>query len=143
MSDQLSGTDQPAVAEQTGPSLRLDKWLWYARFFKSRSLATQLCNAGKLRLGSELVKKAHQTVRPGDVLTFPQARQIRVVKILALASRRGPASEAQMLYEDLAPPDATTRQPKGTQPPVARRDAGAGRPTKQHRRAVDRLKGDL
>ena len=122
-------------------SLRLDKWLWYARFFKSRSIASEICNGGKVRLGGEPVKKANRQLRPGDVLTFPQGRHIRVIKVLALACRRGPASEAQALYEDLAPPQADNRQPKGTPPPVARRTPGSGRPTKQDRRALDRLKG--
>ena len=121
-------------------SLRLDKWLWYARFFKTRSLASQLCNAGKLRIAGEVISKAHHKVKPGDVLTFPQSRHIRVVKVLSLATRRGPAAEAQALYEDLKPPEKASRLPKGTPPPVERRTAGSGRPTKRERRAIDRLR---
>ena len=122
--------------------LRADKWLWYARFFKSRSLATQICQAGKLRLSGQGVVKPHTKVRPGDVLTFPQARHIRVVKVLALATRRGPASEAQTLYEDLKPPEAESRLPRGTPSAneTARREPGSGRPTKRERRALDRLR---
>ena len=82
---------------------RLDKWLWFARFFKTRGLAAKLCEAERVRVNRNVVAKAHQAVRVGDVLTFPQARQIRVVRILALGDRRGPASEARTLYEDLAP----------------------------------------
>ena len=78
--------DQPEAGED---SLRLDKWLWYARFFKSRSLASTLCASGKVRIGGEAVRKANRQVRPGDVVTFPQGRHIRVIKILALATRRG------------------------------------------------------
>ena len=70
-----------STAGQT--SLRLDKWLWYARFFKSRALASSVCQSGKIRLGGQPVSKAHQSVNPGDVLTFPQGRHIRVVKVLA------------------------------------------------------------
>ncbi len=122
--------------------LRADKWLWYARFFRSRSLATQICQAGKLRLSGQGVIKPHTKVRPGDVLTFPQARHIRVVKVLALATRRGPASEAQALYEDLKPPGAESRLPRGTPSAneTAKREPGSGRPTKRERRALDRLK---
>ena len=122
--------------------LRADKWLWYARFFKSRSLATQICQAGKLRLSGQGVIKPHSKVRPGDVLTFPQARHIRVVKVLALATRRGPASEAQALYEDLKPPEVESRLPRGTPSAkeTAKREPGSGRPTKRDRRALDRLK---
>lgn len=119
----------------TEDSLRLDKWLWFARFFKTRSLATAVCNAGRLRLGGEVVSKAHHKVRPGDILTFPQGRHIRVVKVLALASRRGPAREAQQLYEDLNPPT-----PEGRLPGVAHRAAGTGRPTKRDRRAMEKLR---
>ena len=121
-------------------SLRLDKWLWYARFFKTRSLATKLCETGKLRLSGTPVAKAHQKVRCGDVLAFPQGQHIRVVKVLALATRRGPAPEAQTLYEDLAPPERENRLPKGTAPPVARRKPGDGRPTKRDRRVLSRFK---
>ena len=84
-------------------SQRLDKWLWFARFFKSRTLASKVCEEERVRINRMVVAKAHQPVRVGDVLTFPQGRQIRVVRIVALGARRGPASEARELYEDLAP----------------------------------------
>ena len=123
------------------PSLRLDKWLWYARFFKTRSLASEVCNAGQLRVGGGIVSKAHQKVRVGDVLTFPQGRHIRVVKVLALATRRGPAPEAQALYEDLNPPSRESRLPREAAQ-VPRRLPGAGRPTKRDRRLLDKLHGE-
>ncbi len=82
--------------------LRLDKWLWQARFFKTRPLAAQLASKGRIRINRVPVKKPHYRLRPGDVLTFPQGHTIRVVRVLALGTRRGPASEAQMLYEDVA-----------------------------------------
>jgi ribosome-associated heat shock protein Hsp15 len=119
--------------------LRADKWLWYARFFKTRSLATRVCNAGQVRVGGNGVSKAHSKVKVGDVLTFTQSRHIRVVKVLALATRRGPAPEARALYEDLKPPEAANRLPRRTAPG---RSPGAGRPTKKDRRAVDRLIGE-
>jgi ribosome-associated heat shock protein Hsp15 len=112
---------------------RLDKWLWFARFCKSRTLASKLCAAGKIRIGGELVRKAHHLVRPGDVLTFPQGPHIRVVRVVQLGLRRGPAPAARTLYEDLAPP-----APR--EPAAFRREPGAGRPTKVERRAIDRLR---
>ncbi len=118
-------------------ALRLDKWLWFARFCKSRSIAAGLCNAGRLRIGGIIVSKAHHQVRPGDVLTFPLGPHVRVVRVLALGQRRGPASEARMLYEDLAPP-----LPASANPATARRDTGSGRPTKAERRAIDRVTAD-
>ena len=118
----------------------LDKWLWYARFFKSRSLATKFCASGKLRLNEKVVRKAHYELRVGDVLTFPRGPHIRVVRVVGLGTRRGPAPEAQALYDDLDPPQA--RKKDGPRPvQQARREPGSGRPTKRERRETDRLKG--
>jgi len=117
------------------PGLRLDKWLWYARFFKSRGTASRLCAAGRLRLNGAVINKAHHTTKIGDVLTFPQSRLIRVVKVLALATRRGPAPEARLLYEDLKPPCAASRPSSALEPA----HPGA-RPSKRDRRAIQRLK---
>ena len=121
-------------------SRRLDKWLWYARFFKSRSLATKFCASGKLRLNEKVVRKAHYGLRVGDVLTFPRGPHIRVVRVVGLGTRRGPAPEAQALYDDLDPPQA--RKKDGPRPvQQAGREPGSGRPTKRERRETDRLKG--
>src|SRR2546421_12383918 len=85
-----------------GPGQRLDKFLWAARFLKTRGLAADLCVQGRVRVSGRLVDKAHALVRVGDVLTFPLGSHIKVVRILALPTRRGPAAEAQALYEDLS-----------------------------------------
>jgi ribosome-associated heat shock protein Hsp15 len=90
-----------AARPETGQ--RLDKWLWAARFFKTRGRAAALCAEGKIRMSGRVIGKAHVTVRVGDVLTFPLGRYIRVVKVRALAQRRGPAPEARALYDDLNP----------------------------------------
>lgn len=92
--------------------LRLDKWLWYARFCKSRNVAAALCEEGRVRCNGSVVTKAHAGVRPGDVLTFALGRHIRVIRVMALGQRRGPAAEAQALYQDLAPPGADTAMPR-------------------------------
>ena len=82
--------------------IRLDKWLWQARFFKSRSLASKICAKGHVRVDGQVVRKAHYVVRVGHVLTFRTAKKnICVVRIAALGERRGPAAEAQMLYSEL------------------------------------------
>jgi len=120
-------------------TLRLDKWLWFARFVKSRTLASKLCESGKARINKVIVQKAHQPVRVGDVLTFPLGPHIRVIAVRALGTRRGPAPEAQGLYEDLAPP--APRPPADPAVSAAVRNDGAGRPTKAERRATDRLRG--
>ena len=90
-----------SAPDAASAGLRLDKWLWQARFFKTRALATQLVGKGRLRINQTIVTKAHHRVRPGDVLTFPQGGLVRVVRVVELGSRRGPASEAEALYEDL------------------------------------------
>jgi ribosome-associated heat shock protein Hsp15 len=125
-------------------SIRVDRWLWFARFFKSRSLAAKLVQGRKVRLNSVAIAKPSVQIKQGDVLTFPQAKEIRVVKILGIGERRGPAPEAQMLYEDLAPKEttATENEPALQQGQAFRREKGAGRPTKSQRRALDRFKSD-
>jgi len=87
--------------EAASEGLRLDKWLWQARFFKSRALAAALADRRKIRVNSMVITKPHYRVRPGDVLTFPQGRAVRIVRVVHLGDRRGPASEARAMYEDL------------------------------------------
>jgi ribosome-associated heat shock protein Hsp15 len=122
-----------------GAPLRLDKWLWFARFVKTRSLATRLIVEGRMRVNGAPTQKAHYTVKVGDVLTFPLGPHIRVIKVAALGSRRGPAPEAQALYEDLDPPrPAAPKQPASAL--FEERGPGSGRPTKRDGRRIARLK---
>ena len=86
----------------TDDALRMDKWLWQARFFKTRALASRVCTGGRVRVDGVKISKAHFAARPGQVLTFPQGRRIRVVRVIALGVRRGSAKEARLLYEDLS-----------------------------------------
>jgi len=120
---------------------RIDKWLFFARAVKSRSLAARLVVAGRVRINRDKAAQASDMVKAGDVLTIMLERRILVWKVLAPGARRGPAEEARRLYEDLSPaptphdaalPDAVI--------PV--RQAGSGRPTKKERRQTDRLIGD-
>jgi len=126
-------------ANGTQETRRLDKWLWYARLFKSRSLATKFCASGKLRVNEVVVRKAHQSLHVGDVLTFPKGPHIRVVRVVELGKRRGPAVEAQTLYDDLDPPQPCAKIDRPIKP--ARRDPGAGRPTKRERRDTEIFTG--
>jgi ribosome-associated heat shock protein Hsp15 len=118
-------------------TLRVDRWLWAARFFKTRSLAAAACGGGKVDVNDEAAKPA-RLVRPGDLVrvTLPGGR--RIARVVGLSERRGPASVARALYEDLTPP----APPRLRQGPAAFRPPGAGRPTKRERRALDRLRGD-
>ncbi|MCA0318037.1 MAG: RNA-binding S4 domain-containing protein [Proteobacteria bacterium] len=117
--------------------LRIDKWLWFARVVKTRSAAAKLCEDGSVRLNGAKVEQAHKPVRPGDVLTVALAGRVKVLKVVALAERRGPYSEAQHIYEDLSPEPLRFDPPS----PIVERDPGSGRPTKAERRETDRLKG--
>jgi ribosome-associated heat shock protein Hsp15 len=109
--------------------LRIDKWLWQARFFKTRSLAAKQVSGGHVRLNGNRVQKPAQAVAPGDVLTFPQGRIVRVVRIEKIGDRRGPAAEAQTLYFDMTE--------KQDVPPKNPGFEGKGRPTKKDRRSLD------
>lgn len=85
-------------------SRRLDQWLWFARFVKSRSRAARLCAAGAVTINGAIVKKANQLVRIGDTVAAPQGAFRRTVRVLAVGMRRGPAAEARLLYEETALP---------------------------------------
>ena len=89
-----------AGAERT--KTRLDQWLWFARFVKSRSLAARLCAAGAVTVNGSPVKKANHPIRMGDIVVLPQGGWQRTVRVLALGIRRGPAPEARLLYEEAA-----------------------------------------
>ena len=118
---------------------RLDKWLFFSRAVKSRTLAQKLIESGAVRVNSERTLSTDHRVGAGDVLTMTVHTRLLVWKILDPGQRRGPAPEAALLYEGLSPP-ALPRADRI--PAVAERDAGAGRPTKKERRDTDRLKGE-
>ena len=120
---------------------RLDKWLWFARVLKSRTLAAGLVADGKVRVNRERVTKPAHLVKVGDVVTAAVHRHVKVLRVVSPGTRRGPPAEAQTLYEDLSPPPARPESPapaEAAQP--AQRAPGAGRPTKRERRQLDRLK---
>jgi ribosome-associated heat shock protein Hsp15 len=121
----------------SGDSLRIDRWLWAARVFKTRGVAADACDGGKVDVNEQAAKPA-KGVRRGDLVrvTLPAGRR-RVLKVLALSDRRGSGSVARALYEDLTPPEPP--RPLQARPPV--RAPGAGRPTKRERRDLDRLRG--
>ena len=83
--------------------VRLDQWLWFARFAKSRSLAARLCDAGLVCVNGVPVRKANHAVRIGDTVVVPQGGWQRTARIVALGTRRGPATEARLLYEETVP----------------------------------------
>lgn len=120
---------------------RIDRWLWCARFFKTRTIAAKFVSDGNVRLtrnGDAIrVQKPSFLVREQDTLVFSRNDHLRIINVIAMAARRGPASEAQTLYDDQSPPRAPKKQ---SAPASFGREKGAGRPTKKDRRALDALK---
>jgi len=140
--DREDATRAMATPQQ---ALRLDKWLWFARVVKSRTLAASLVESGKIRVNKVKAVKASQTVKPGDVITSTVKKTVRVLRVRDLGTRRGPAAEAALLYEDLSPPPqpppAVAGDARSVVAAPAHREPGAGRPTKRDRRDIDRLQG--
>jgi ribosome-associated heat shock protein Hsp15 len=139
----LTGAATGAAAGGAGGAekIRIDKWLWQARFFKSRGLAGEVAGSGAVRVNGERIAKPAHGVRAGDVLTFPQAGHIRVVRNLSLGTRRGPAAEAQALYDDLdprVPRTAGDEHPDDVK--AGLRNPASGRPDKRHRREITALR---
>jgi ribosome-associated heat shock protein Hsp15 len=130
-----------ADEEPTGPhaagTQRLDKWLWFARIVKSRTLAAEVIGQGKVRLNRTRVVKPSQTVRRGDVLTIALRGRVQVLKVAAPGIRRGPPPEARQLYEELSSPKREVEDGASAQ-----RLPGTGRPTKRDRREIDRLQDE-
>lgn len=120
-------------------STRIDKWLWAARFFKTRSLATDEVNKGHVQMAQHDIKPAKE-IRVGDVLTIWQAKVPRTVVVKGISDQRGPATVAQQLYEE-TPESATRRAEMAERNRLAAEPAHAiehGRPTKRDRRALDK-----
>jgi ribosome-associated heat shock protein Hsp15 len=124
-----------AAMEIASPPVRIDRWLWAARLFRSRSLAAAACDGGKVDINGQPAKP-HKLARAGDLVRVTLPAGKRQLRIIATAERRGPAGIARQLYSDLTPPA----------PPVARaepppwRYAGGGRPTKRDRRQLRRFR---
>ena len=117
-------------------AMRLDKWLWAARFYKSRSLAQTACDGGKVDVNGQVAKPS-RTIRGGDRIQLTMGEWRRELVVRTLTERRGPAAEARLLYDDLSPPPP----PRALRPPRAvLRAPGLGRPTKRERRLHDRLR---
>lgn len=120
--------------EAPGAPVRMDKWLWAARLFKTRGLAAEACDAGHVKVDGVSVKPA-RPAKIGERIEAQTSGGKRIVVVRALSSRRGPAEQAALLFEDHSPP------PPPKEPAFARWDRHEGRPTKRDRRQLQRLKG--
>lgn len=125
----------------TAPSVRLDKWLWAARFFKTRSIAADAVGGGKVQLNGERAKPAKQ-VKLGDRLVVRNGEYEWTITVVALSERRGPATVAQGLYEE-DEQSRLAREEKSAQLKALRRampESGRGRPSKRDRRKIIRFR---
>ena len=117
--------------------IRLDTWLWYARFYKSRSLSAKAILSGKLRVNSNKIIKPASKVKINDVLTINHINMVRIIQVQSLGSRRGPASEAQKLYNDLSGDKIDASKIKSVSE-KSKKETNK-RPTKKDRRILDKI----
>ena len=117
--------------------IRLDTWLWYARFYKSRSLSAKAILSGKLRVNSNKIIKPASKVKINDVLTINHINMVRIIQVQSLGSRRGPASEAQKLYNDLSGDMIEASKIKSVSE-KSKKETNK-RPTKKDRRILDKI----
>lgn len=120
--------------------LRIDKYLWAIRIFKTRTLAADACKAGRVKLDGNNIKPSHE-VKVGETYNISKGIEKKVVKVTGLLENRMDAKTAVNFYEDLTPVQETHGFKSMFQAPVLRRDRGAGRPTKKDRREIDDLQG--
>jgi len=122
----------------TSESVRIDKWLWAVRLYKSRSLATDACNAGHVKIGGNSVKPS-RAVRAGEEITVFAGRVLRTVKVLTLLDQRVGAKLVSQFLEDLTPPEEYARAREEALQDRIRFPTGFGRPTKKQRRQLERF----
>lgn len=136
--------DDEAGSPSGGATQRIDKWLWFVRVVKTRTLAAALVTGGKVRVNRARIEKPGTQVRPGDVVTVATGPRVRVLKVVLPGERRGPPAEAQTLYEEIEQPrpaiTGSAAAAAGGAMQSGRREPGAGRPTKRDRRALDKLR---
>ncbi|MFD1768555.1 RNA-binding S4 domain-containing protein [Sphingobacterium suaedae] len=121
--------------------LRIDKYLWAIRVFKTRSLATEACKAGRVKLNGQNVKPSY-VVKVGEVYSIQKGVERKVIQVIGLLERRVDAKTAVQFYVDQTPVEETYAYKSVFHAPVLRRDRGTGRPTKKDRREIDDLKTD-
>ncbi|MBD1420331.1 RNA-binding S4 domain-containing protein [Sphingobacterium chuzhouense] len=121
--------------------LRIDKYLWAIRIFKTRSLATEACKAGRVKLNGQNVKPSY-VVKVGETYSIQKGIERKVIHVIGLLERRVDAKTAVQFYEDHTPVEETYAYKSAFHAPVLKRDRGTGRPTKKDRREIDDLQSD-
>jgi ribosome-associated heat shock protein Hsp15 len=122
--------------------LRIDKYLWAIRAFKTRTLASDACKAGRVKLDSNNIKPSHE-VRIGEIYQVSKGIERKVIKVTGLLENRVDAKTAVYFYEDITPVEQTQAFKSMFHAPILKRDRGTGRPTKKDRREIDDLKDDF
>ena len=122
--------------------LRIDKYLWAIRIFKTRSLATEACKAGRVKLSGQNIKPAHE-VKVGEVYQVSKGIERKVLRVTGLLENRMDAKSVINFYADETPIEQTHGFKSMFHAPLLKRDRGAGRPTKKDRREIDDLKDDF
>lgn len=122
--------------------LRIDKYLWAIRMFKTRSLATDACKAGRVKLNGTNIKPSHE-VRTGETYQISKGPERKVILVAGLLENRVDAKKAVDYYQDITPVEQTTAFKSMFHAPVLKRDRGTGRPTKRDRRETDDLKDNF
>lgn len=129
------------MTEETSSNLsqRIDKWLWHARLYKTRSIAQKQVATGKIRVDREKISSPSRKVTTGNVLTITRERDIKIIEIIGISDRRGPYSEAQLLYNDMSPPKPEKQKQEQTKESMSRIQS-EGRPTKHQRKQIMAMK---
>jgi ribosome-associated heat shock protein Hsp15 len=118
--------------------LRIDKYLWSIRLFKTRSLATDACRAGRVKKDGTNIKASYE-VKVGEIFHVSKSVEKKIIKVLELLTTRVDAKKAVLAYQDLTPPEETAKYKSMFHSPLLLRDRGTGRPTKKDRREIDDL----
>jgi len=127
---------------QEKEKLRIDKYLWAIRIFKTRTLAADACKAGRVKLGNQNIKPSHE-VKVGEIYQVSKGIERKVLKVAGLLENRVDAKKAIDFYEDITPVEQTHAFKSMFHAPILKRDRGTGRPTKKDRRDIDELKDDF
>lgn len=136
----LTYTTSIKMAEKE--KLRIDKYLWAIRVFKTRTMASDACKAGRVKLEGSNVKASHE-VKVGEIYNISKGLERKVIKVSGLLENRSDAKTAVMFYDDITPEEQTQAFKSAFHAPVLTRDRGTGRPTKRDRREIDDLKDDF
>ncbi len=130
--------DTKHISSDDQPSLRIDKWLWAVRVFKSRTIATEACNGGKVKINRKSIKPSY-SIKPGEIITVQSGYIQRIYRVLGLNGKRTSAKLAMQFIEDITPKEELDKLEMGRHSSYISRYRGSGRPTKKERRTLEKF----